>query len=720
MKKKAILLITAVFFLLLTLQGVVPQKWELWSKSDFLKGKFEGISVSFDGYLSLSPKEEKIEGPAEDFYLSFLMTPNGITYLGTGHGGKIYRINPGAEAELYFQVPEMDIYCLVLDRRGNLYAGTSPNGKIWKITDKGKGEVFFNPDEKYIWDLLFVKNDILLAAVGESGGIYSINKQGEGRLILKAEENHILCLESDQNGNLFAGSGGGGLLYRLSPQGKASVLFESPYEEIKSIAFDEEDNIFAAAGGAVTKPEKAEPPKVTLQSETEISVTVTPSSSPSPLSQIVPLAKGQPSALYLVNRVGVAKKLWSSEEDLIYTLLWNGANRKLILGTGNKGRIFTIDKDGKISLLTQKNSEQVYILHAFDSKIYTVSNNPTQMTVVYPEQGFEGEFLSHVMDTKAVSSWGRIGWEAEIPSGTTLQFQTRSGNSKEPNQMWSDWSPPYQKKEGELILSPKARYLQFKVMFKSQSGKVSPHLYKVSLFYLQTNIAPLITELELLPANQVYLKPPEREEVIWGYETNQGAKSKSEEEAKTYLVKKKVTRKGFQTVTWEASDENQDSLVYKLLIRKENEAEWRVLKDKCSDRIFTFDSLSFPDGIYYLKLVASDSPSNPRGLELQTEKISQPLVIDNSLPEVKNFQVVKGRNILEISFEVEDAMSYIEEVKYLIRPGEWQTIFPGDGICDSKNEEFKISLRLLPNSNNLITIKVKDSHNNIGVYRQKF
>jgi len=679
MKQKAIMLMSAVFFLVLTLQGVVPHKWELRSKNDFLKGKFEGISVSFDGYLSLSPKEEEIEGPAEDFYLSFLMTPDGVIFLGTGHGGKIYRINPRAKPELYFQVPEMDIYCLALDRKGNLYAGTSPNGKIWKITAKDKGEVFFNPDEKYIWDLLFIEKDTLLAAVGESGGIYRINKEGEGSLILKAEEDHILCLKRDEKGYLFAGCGGDGLLYRISPQGKASVLFESPYEEIKSITFNDGGNIFVAAGGTVTKAKEAAPPKVTLKSETDVSITVTPPTSPSPLSQSIPSAKDQPSALYLVNREGIAKKLWSSREDLIYSLLWNGPNKMLIFGTGNKGRVFTIDKDEKISLLTQKNSEQVYILRSFNSKIYTVSNNPSHISLIYPEQGFEGEYLSHVMDTKAVSSWGRIRWEGELPSGTTLQFQTRSGNSKEPNTMWSDWSPPYQKKEGELVLSPKARYLQFKVMFKSQSGKVSPHLHKVSLFYLQTNIAPLITKLELLPANQVYLKPPEREEVIWGYETSQGAKSKSKEETKIYVVKKKVTRKGFQTVTWEASDENKDSLIYKLLIRRENEAEWRVLKEKWPDQIFTFDSLSFPDGVYYIKLIASDSSSNPRGLELQTEKVSQPLVIDNSLPEVKNFQVVKEKNKLEISFEVEDSMSYIEEVKYLIRPNEWQTIFPEDG-----------------------------------------
>ena len=198
------------------------------------------------------------------------------------------------------------------------------------------------------------------------------------------------------------------------------------------------------------------------------------------------------------------------------------------------------------------------------------------MSIIFPEQRFNGEYFSYVFDTKIISSWGRINWEAELPSGTTLQFQTRTGNSKEPSQTWSNWSPPYQKKEGELILNPKARYIQFKVLFKSQSGKLSPHLQKISLFYLQANITPLITKLEMLPANQVYLKPPEREEIIWGYES-QSRKSSNMEETKTYTIRKKVERKGFQTVIWEASDENGDNLVYSLFIKKTWEFEYRKI-----------------------------------------------------------------------------------------------------------------------------------------------
>jgi hypothetical protein len=715
MKRLLVPVFVTLVFLVQALQGVVPQKWEVRSKDDFLKGKFEGISVSYDGLLSLSPKEEKISGPEEEFYLSLLITPDGVLYLGTGHGGKIYRIRKGGEPELYFQVPEMGIYCLARDRKGDLYAGTSPNGKIWKITDKRKGDVFFNPREKYIWDLLFIDRGVLLAAVGESGGIYEINKEGEGKLILKAEENHILCLKKETDGDLFAGSGGKGLLYRMSKAKRASILFESPHEEIKSIALDKEGNIYVAASGAVIKPKQEETP-VSLIRET--AVTVSPSTRGT--KEVLSLVRKQPSALYKIDKQGIAKKLWHSSEELIYSLLWNEREGKLIFGTGDKGRIYSVDKDEKISLVVQKKSELVYFLLPYDSKIYFLSNNPSDLSIFYPNQRSSGEYMSRVMDTRTISSWGRIEWEATIPSGSTLQFQTRSGNSSNANKTWSNWSPPYQKKQGEQALSPRARYVQFKVMFKTQSGKRSPLLQKVSLFYLQANVAPVIKKIEVLPPNEIYLKPPEQEEIIWGADVSISERAVSKDKEKSLFIAKKTERKGYQTIIWEAADENEDALLFSCYIKGEDESQWRVLNEKWTDTIYAFDTLSFPDGTYFLKLVVSDIPSNPVGTELKSDKTSGPFIIDNSLPTIKNFKAEKEKNKLTVTFSAEDSLSYIKEVRYLIRPDEWQSIFPVYGICDSKWENFSLTLTLPFRFDNLLTVKVKDRHGNIGVYKYTF
>jgi hypothetical protein len=718
MKKVIAGICSVVIFMALLLVAVQPQRWELRNISDYLKGKFEGISVTYDGVLSLSPKEETMEAPAEEFFLSLLVTEGGIVYLGTGHDGKIYRRNNAGQFDLYFRVPEQDIFCLAQDSKGNLYAGSSPNGKIYKITSQNRGEPFFNPQERYIWDLKFDGKGILMAAVGESGGIYAINQRGEGQKFLNAEENHILCLERNRDGGLYAGSGGKGRLYRISPQRRASILYESPFEEIRSIALDRAGNIYAAAGGRSIKPTVEAKPVVSARPDAEVSITVTPSGTTA--QDVKSQLQKQPGALFKVSSEGIAKRLWNSPEEMIYCLFWNEIRQEVIFGTGNQGRVYSIDRNEKVSLIVQKQAEQIYLLKPHGAGIYTLSNNPSNLSIISAEQRFEGEYTSRVFDAKTLASWGRIQWNAEMPSGTTLQFQTRSGNSSEPNQTWSDWSPPYQKIEGEQILNPKARYLQFKVIFKSQSGKISPRLQKISLFYLQTNLAPNLLKIDLLPANEVFLKLPDQKEQIQGVEQDITEKAENKDKSMGYVVSKKAERKGYQTVVWDAVDENGDMLVYSIAIRNENESHWCTLKQDWEEKVFAFDTLSFPDGIYFIKVEAQDKPSNPPEIELKAEKISRPLVIDNSLPVIRNFQVAKERNRINVSFTASDSFSHIKEAKFLVRPNHWRIVFPVDGICDSREESFNFSIALPNDFDNMVTVKVEDAKGNIGVHRATF
>ncbi len=716
MKKLRYLFIGLLLISVIAALGVIPQKWTLINFGDFLTGKFEGISVTYDGVLSLSPKEEDFEGPDEEFYLSLHVDSDGSAFLGTGHEGKIYKVTKDGKFEPYFQVPEMDITCLALDRRGNLFAGTSPNGNIWKITEQGKGEVFFNPQEKYIWDLEFAQNGNLLAAVGEGGGIYEITQDGQGGLVFDVEENHILCMMWDEDKNLFAGSGGRGLLFRLAGGKKASVLFESPYEEIKSIALDGDGNIYAACSGKIIQPRPEKSTVVPSVAATDVTITVSADAmSPAPA---VLLGENQPSSLYKVSPEGVAKTLWQSNDELIYSLLWNQRKRQLLFGTGKKGRIYAIENDEKVSLVSQGDSEQIYLLEPFESTIYTLANNPSSFLVLHPEQRFEGVYTSRIFDTKNISSWGKIDWKSEVPDGASLQIQTRSGNSEEPNQTWSEWSPPYSNIHGEQILSPKARFLQLRVLFKALSGRASPRFSDATLFYLQTNVPPLISSIELLPSNEVFLKPISPDEIIFGQSVSASEQAKNNDKTKMYMATKKVHRKGFQTIVWNAEDKNGDSLLYSILIRNEENNKWRMLKEGWVEKIFAFDTLTFPDGNYFIKVEAGDSPSNPLGLDLKSERISRQLTIDNSLPEIKNLQVDRNKDSVIIRFRAEDASSYIKDVQFHILPDEWRTIFPKDGICDSKIEEFEVTVSLPPEADDLITIKVRDSRDNIGVARR--
>jgi hypothetical protein len=723
MRKHAWPIVLGLFVFASALSAVVPQKWELRTRDDYLRGKLDGISVSYDGTLALAPKEEKIAAPQEEFYLSVLTTAEGVTFLGTGHGGKVYRIDKDGKAELWFQAPEMDVTSLARDRKGILYAATSPNGKIYKISDKGKGEEFFNPAEKYIWDLLFLDAGELWAAVGESGGIYRISPLGEGRMFFKAAENHILCLERTARGDVAAGSGGNGLVYRITLDGRASVLFETPYEEVRALAVDREGQIYAAASGTPTRPRKDESPEQPIRLDAEVVVTASVPAGESRPASFPGSAPGSAAkdggALYRVTADGLAKQLWSSADEMIYSLLWREGEKKVLFGTGGRGRIYSVDREERVALLLQQSSEQVYQLAPLDSKIYVLSNNPCYFGLLLTEQRFAGEYTSPVLDAKTQAAWGRVVWDAAVAAGAAVQLQSRSGNTAEPNATWTDWSPFYGKTE-EQVLSPKARFLQIKVLLRTQTGKATPVFNRLTVFYLQSNIAPSVTRLEFLKPNEVYLKLPVQDDVILGVERNLAEAPAKPDDLRVGMAARKAERKGFQTVVWDAADENGDTLRYSLAAKKDGETEWRVLEGAWTETIYAFDTLAFPDGTYLLRLTASDEPSNPAGLELRTDKTSPPLVIDNSLPVIKGFTAARNGGSLDVAFQAEDAYSYIEEAKVLVRPGEWRVVFPIDGIADSRSESFKFSLALPAGAENQVTVRVRDSYGNVGVYRQSF
>ncbi|MCX7973266.1 MAG: WD40 repeat domain-containing protein [Candidatus Aminicenantes bacterium] len=713
-------LIFFVFWIYGFLPAVEPQKWELKRFEDFLRGQLQSLRLSADGWLSLSLKADIISGPNEEFYLAAVMASDGTLYIGTGHNGRIYRLRNG-KSELYFQSSEMDVTCLALDAKGVLYAGTSPAGKIYRITGVGQGETFFDPEEKYIWDLVLTEKGTLLAAVGERGGLYEISPLGEGKLIFRPEETHLLCLERLASGEIYAGSGSLGRLYLIKPGGKVSLLFDSGYEEIKDLVADNSGFIYIAASGTPkVKREEAGKPTIKSSSTSDFSVTVVASEENRPSLSLVSSEGREPGAVFLVKADGVARKLWSSSEEMVYSLLFNPIDKKIYFGTGNKGRIYCLEGEVEASLIYEGKFEQVYALQLATNRILFLGNNPCSLGFLSREQALEGEFLSSIIEAPTVATWGKLEWLAQMPPGTALVFQSRSGNSLPPGATWSEWSPPYQK-SGETILSPKGKYLQLRVLFRSPAGNVSPTLQRVTLFFLPANLPPLISRLEILEPNEVFLKPPEQDEIIWGLESKRKTEKSGPEEGRlTTLAARKVIRKGYQTFRWEANDDNGDSLIYSIYLRREGEKEWHLLADDWMETVLVIETETFPEGRYELKVVASDRPSNPPLMELKTEKISLPFVIDNSAPQIKNVTATEKNNQLELSFEVEDSFSAIKKAEILIRPGLWQVVFPIDGLCDSPKENFQLKLILKPGSERLAIIRVEDRAGNRAVFWQKF
>jgi hypothetical protein len=176
---------------------------------------------------------------------------------------------------------------------------------------------------------------------------------------------------------------------------------------------------------------------------------------------------------------------------------------------------------------------------------------------------------------------------------------------------------------------------------------------------------------------------------------------------------RRTYQKGLQTLFWRADDENDDDLAYEILYRQEGETTWKVLRRDLTESILVWDTTTVPNGRYFVKVVASDSPSNAAGTALTGEVDSAAFDIDNSAPAIAVWgtRLEGGRAI--VSFDVRDDHSAIQRVECSQDGRQWRRVFPSDGIADSKTEYYEVTLDgpLGPLG---LSIRATDAMNNVA------
>jgi hypothetical protein len=175
---------------------------------------------------------------------------------------------------------------------------------------------------------------------------------------------------------------------------------------------------------------------------------------------------------------------------------------------------------------------------------------------------------------------------------------------------------------------------------------------------------------------------------------------------------RRTYQKGLQTFVWKADDENDDRLQYDAFYRREGETSWKVLKRALWDPIVVWDTTSVPDGTYLLKIAASDAPSNSPDTALTGELESINFEIDNSPPRIE-VQGAAQPNARTVRFVVRDDSSSVQRVEYSLDASRWRTVYPKDGIADSRREEFEVALEQSEVGRSVI-IRASDTMNNVA------
>ena len=148
---KATVLLLAWTVLAAPLGGVETTFWQLGTFDEFLQGTLQNVSLSKEGEVTLAPAAQTVFNPEQALALSLASDGHGNLYFGTGHQGKVFRVDAKQQGSLFFTAEESDIFALAAGPDGALYVGSSPEGKIYRVTPDGKSSVLHDPKAKYIY-----------------------------------------------------------------------------------------------------------------------------------------------------------------------------------------------------------------------------------------------------------------------------------------------------------------------------------------------------------------------------------------------------------------------------------------------------------------------------------------------------------------------------------------------------------------------------------------
>ena len=734
--------------------------WRQSESAEFEKGTPNGVAIRSDGKLTPAPKFATFSDPNLAYLWQLRTDSRGRVYAAGGSDAKVLRFDDPAKPTTVFESGELSAQTIAFDSHDNLYVGTSPDGKVYKVTPDGTKSTFFDPKSKYIWALAIDAQGDVFVGTGDKGEIFAVTPEGKGQLFYQSDERHARSLSFDAKGNLLVGTDPNGLILRIAiarksaadppSAGSSFVIWETNKKEVTSLLTDSAGNLYAAAIGEKQRtpasltpnifPPAAQPAVIQSQALTpnaQVQTTIAPMITQFPFfpsttggSEVVKIAQDAPPLT-----------VWTSREDLVFSM-GLAPNGKVLLGTGNKGSIIELESDTVYSTVAKPPSSQVTsLVSGPDGKVLVGTANPGKVFTLGPGYEASGSFESQTFDAKLFSHWGRLTWWGE--NGATngkVSFYVRSGNTASPEKNWSPWSGPYTKASGENVTAPAARFVQWKAVFAdaaSNPGSPNAEVSWVAIAYQPENVAPVIDDIVVQDPNvriqgfpslasapgaapPVQLKMPQRPSAAAFPLINTTPEVNASKASKVEIPPQGFEEKGYQSVVWAVHDDNDDDLIFAVYYRAENDATWRLLKDKLTQRFYSWDTTTMPDGAYYLKVVASDLPSNPPSMALSGELTSDRFEIENTTPRIENLRAEAVAGGAKVSFDGVSSSIAIDHARYSVDAGEWFVVFPVGLLSDAPRESYSFSVSGLAPGEHTIAVQIADRFDNTSVAKVNF
>jgi WD40 repeat protein len=726
--------------------SAMAQGTKLWTTSSYdqmERGTTEGVAIRSTGRLEPGPSTSLLYESAGNYVWSVAADAAGNAYVALGgtaaNSAAVMKVSAEGKATKVFEGKELGVQALRLGTDGHVYAATSPDGKIYRLgKTAADAEIVFDPattaeKPKYLWDVVQApgagKPGDLYVAAGAPAVVYRVPADGgKAEIAFKTADQHIRCLLLSPDGTLWAGSDGSGVIYKLdtkTPDARPIAAYDSAKVEITALARDDKGNIYAAGVGTRPAPGASRPglPPLPVTGSVGVTISFSQAGSANAAAQNTLIPEG--SEIDRIAPDGSPQRLLSLKDDVVYALAWH--KDALLAATGNRGRVYRINTLvdtsalGEFTDVAHLNAGQGMAFADTPSALLVATSNSGKVFRLDDKPAANATYTSQVEDAGAFSKWGRIEVLPEPTSavGATASFDVfvRTGNVQNPLSGWSDWLPVT--RDGSVTV-PGGRYAQWKTVLRAGA-----EVQSVGLNYLQKNLAPMVDQIVVEEDARVTANAAAANTTVQiKFPSAASSTSSFQPETNTEPLTAQKER-GAITARWAAHDDNGDDMMYSVWYRGVGEQNWRLLKDKLSEKYLSFDSSLLPDGSYELKVVASDAPDHTDADTLSGERASDAFVVDTTppVPGALSASLVAGR--IHATFDAKDAASPIAHAEYSVDAGPWQYLEPVGSVSDSKEERYDFMAAIPPvtgeaaagvtaSGEHVIAVRVYDRYENLA------
>lgn len=318
-----------------------------------------------------------------------------------------------------------------------------------------------------------------------------------------------------------------------------------------------------------------------------------------------------------------------------------------------------------------------------------------------------------------------------MPTGTSVALETRTGGVDTPDSTWSVWSKAYTNSAGEQIAGPNARFIQYRATLKSVRPGFTPKVTGVTISYMTPNQQPAMNITE--PSDGTALSgtktirwtgsDPDKDKLTYDvfYSKDQKQWTALMGGTVTKTDEKKLTTEEITAKVNSEIDKSPDvpKDMKDKFLKDQAPAATAAAKSSVgqssSTTTYSWDTKNVEDGVYYVKVVASDRSSNASGA-LTNDDIIGPVTVCNTPPSLELLSpktiTLAGPGPVTVTGTTESKLVDITGVQYRIDGGDWTAAASDDGVFDTPREFFSIATDPLTSGKHKLEVQSIDDAGN--------